>query len=400
MIHKHRRKYIQTPKLFKNHSPNVVTEEEGREDVHCQCLCLPEDITCCSSCWEVQRINDCAFPVITNDTNVISPVLTKRFTPEITHPSPIIGESFPEDNSPTLTCTVSSSPIIGNYSFRKRARQSSPEDRAASTIQPNSPDLFSQNSPFNNIISDVNSDQSESPPKISQTNTQLSEKCAAIEIVSSEDEIKSSNHVPEKSFAFNTPKRDLLESPFKISQINTQISEKCAAIEVISNSEHESNQPSSVSSENNYLISFETVSSANPSITNNKLTYKRKRYKKNGLARKLQNCISYKNSSIAMWLHEQQFSRYSTESCTTTLLLQISDFWEEYNNFVIRCINKENDNSCIVLVSINNVNSFKPYKNAKFCLYQPYKTKLIKYNSELLKCFCNISRIKMCDKED
>lgn len=292
---------------------------------------------CCSACCEVQHINELTANNHHTNLTSLSPILPRTAVPdEVICPSPVLGKRISAEKSPVLTHTRGSSPVIGSYSFKKRARQSTPTDGFSLVIEPSSPDvLFTPASTSYNISNDDNSDQSQSPIKISPILTQTVEKYDSIELICSADEVNKSKQI------------------FSVSSSGYN--------------------------------SFSVSTSA---------TTKKKRYKKNGLAKQLQKCISYKNSSIAMWLHEQQFSNHHT-SHFVVITLKITEFWEECNNFVMHCSYVSENDSCFAIISINNLNSFVPYKNAKFCLYAPYKTKRIKYNLEEFECFYNISRIKM-----
>lgn len=112
-----------------------------------------------------------------------------------------------------------------------------------------------------------------------------------------------------------------------------------------------------------------------------------------------------------MWLHEQQFNKYCAEYDTLpSYRMKIEDFWEEYGNLVVYCsytyenieagICEEESDFCVAIINTNIVNNFVPIKNRVFCLYMPYRVKLVRYKSALLKCFCDISRISMYNLED
>lgn len=304
---------------------------------------------CCPSCWEVQHLNELAANNTHADLMSLSPILTRTTVPdvEVKCTTPVLIKRISEELSPILThssnVNLSNSPVIGSYSSKKRVRQLRETDEFCLVIEPSSPDnLFSQSSQSLNISNDDISEQSQtSPVKISQICTQATvENSEPIELISSGDEeIKNTNQA--------------------LSSLN------CSSFSVGTD-----------------------VNSSASTIS------KKKRYKKNGLAKRLQKCVNYKNSSTAMWLHEQQISKNNhTES--DVLLLRVRDFWEECNNFVMHCSYVDINNFCFVIISIENVNRFVPHKNAMFCLYAPYKTKRIEYNAEVLECFCNISRIKM-----
>lgn len=371
MALKQRRKCIQSLKAFNNVQPSLRALLEQENNTHFVCnsrkLENPSEMVC-SACLEVQHINEYQSTNAKNSPSVsISPTLTRSAAStddEVIALSPVLGKRFSEETSPILV-HGSTSPVIGNYSLRKRTKQSTPTNCVDLKIEQVSPEVFcTQTSTSYTINNDDNSDQSESPLKITQILTQNDEKVTRIELVPSDDESKSSGT--------------------KVFSLSERLS----------------------SSECSYSISCETTSSGvSDNNTGNTVQSfcKRKRYKKNGLAKRLQKCISYKNSSVAMWLHEQRFSKYSTENDTShTHILRVTDFWEECNNFVMYCnsiLENNGENSdCIVIIGINNINGFVPYKNTKFFLYTPYITKLINYNSKLLKCFCNISRIKACDE--
>lgn len=369
MALKQKRRFIQTSKVV-NSVPSILSSKLVQED---NTHCIPVEandvleITCCTSCLEVEYINENAEVSTSNNCTVISPILTRAAVPEVTYPSPVLNKyKCEETKSPVLTRTcISSSPVIGNYSFRKRAKLSRTTKFNATTIESSSPDIFlTQGSAvhINNDDDDDSREQSPSPIKISQICSQNVEKCNTIELIDSEDEIKN--------------------------------------YQVFSSSKSLS------SSSYSYSINSEFISSASDNNTGTVCTkvFKRKRYKKKGLAKQLQKCITYKNSSVAMWLHEQQFNKYHTDcDATHTHILRIKEFWEDCGNFVLYCdyvLNKDNNDFCFVIISINNIISFVPYTNAKFYLYPPYITKVVEYNSKCLKCFCNTFRIKLYESKN
>lgn len=333
-------------------TPERVQSIPNQED-NTQCPPAAESEICCSTCWEVQNLNEFSANNTHTDFIPLSPILTRTTVlnddDEVKCTTPVLIKRLSEELSPVLTHSninnFSSSPVIGNYSLQKRTKQFASTDDFSLVIEPSSPDnLFSQtSSTSHNISNDENGEQSQSTPiKISQICTQTTvEKPAAIELISSsDDEIKTSNQT------FTT-------SSFDCNSVSTDVNS-----------------------------STSTVIS------------KKKRYKKNGLAKRLQTCVNYKNSSVAIWLHEQQFAKNQID-IDVVLLLRVCDFWEDCNNFVMHCCYVDKNNFCFVIISIKNANSFVPHKKAIFCLYAPYKTKRIEYNSQVLECYCNISKIKM-----
>lgn len=354
-----RRNDIETPEVISSVSDNINSEQEVQGKISCICTTEAESLQkICYSCSNVQNV---------------SPVLSRQ-SPEVTYLSPILSKRLSPEQSPVLNkISITKSPIIGNYSsFRKRKRELTPPESATLTIEHSSPDsLFSQ---VSTSYYDINNDRerSESPCNISQMYTPCSQRLHQIEIVSSDDETNTPTSLVSKRL-FTNPTED-----------SVSIEPVCSDDEM-----------------KDSLISFSDCSCSLSSASDNLVVknIKRKRYKKNGLARRLQKCITEKNSSTAMWLHEQQFSKYCSDF-DKSFLLKINDFSMEYSNFVIHCSNEEDNDSCIVIIHVNNVSSFVPCKNAKFRLYPPYITKQVNYNSELLKVFCNVSRIKMCDATD
>lgn len=335
---------------------------------------VSKEMLCCSSCWEVQHINNCILTVSNNEAPLMSPTLINRPTPISPQISPLLTQLESPvlgRRTPSFTETYKNtdeSPVIGSYTTRKRARETISTDSDIPKIEAVSPDILS---------------------------TQMT-ICTY--------NINSDNDCPSAS-----------QSPIKISQMTTQNSEKFDPIELIfSNDDSENDEINSVLRESpplNYSFPDSTAiahSTYSSTIESSCKTTKKKRYKKKGLASILQKCIKNKSCSTAIWLHEQQFNKYGTDTLPTQIM-NIDDFWEEYSNFVLRCsyifkndtevISGVESDSCIVILHTSLINSFVPCKNKKFCLYTPYTIKFIRYNTKLLKCFCNVSRFKMYEPE-
>lgn len=377
------------------------------KDVSCSqdesaCTCNVDKVSslkCCSSCWEVQHIYNHSLTPNINTLPAQTTPSPRIFTPEQMSPtltyikSPVLGTTTPQKHPPgsarlSTVESITASPVIGNYISRKRAKQFKPTNSDFVEIRRMSPDIFSsQMSSFS--ITD-HSSPPQSQFKISQVITQdASEMFNSIELIPTQNGAEDS-----ETILLQNSIEPVSSQNFKNSS-SMSISENCSC----------SGQMVSVPG----LSSNNNCSNRNPYSVQN--LPRKKRYAKNGLARKLQKCLKTKMASDAMWMYEKQLNKYCTEyDLTPTHMMNIKEAWEECGNFVLFCscssengeneTDKQESDDCLVIVGNNLKNSLNPCKNVRFHLYKPHKIKVVRYRSELLRCFYCVSRVTMYESKD
>lgn len=283
--------------------------------------------------------------------------------------SPVIGLIEPDKCSPTLTKESNSlfntSPVIGKKrnlaqlrktkrNFNRVKSDNSVASKGSTTsenefrieTEENSPDLFSSQSTYN--IDNC----SQSPEQKNQVNISPieSQKPAHIRIL-----------------------------PFP-SQDSTEISTSIPS-------------SSSITSKSSDSLYHEVVP-------------KKKRYKKNGFAYRLQKCLRKQKSSVGIWHHEHYLNKCDSSVVDKCIKLKVTEISTEFGsvvlvcNFLDNCVKNadQNTNSCIVIIGHNNVvnTSFKP--KCIFKLYEPYNSKRMKYKDEDVLCYYNVSKVLMCSE--
>lgn len=327
--------------------------------------CEPADISWTSSSDDDLHFKD-DYKTIKSTENEAHSVIEPPAV--IDFESPVIGKTAEQESSPLLSQTgnisASASPVIGNYTAIKRARRNICDNNLR--IEQTSPDIFLTQAltVSNPIICEVQSPPT-TPVKISPVKTQ---DCRPIQdtqlFISGEP----------------TPKVPL-------SVINST--------------------DTSASSGN--TVKFSDSTPLSKSCDSSFTKKKRRRCKKNGLASNLQKCIKNKEANVALWLHEQYLNRLE-DVPSESHLLKIEDLWNECGNTVLYCrfiseFPEESDSMvertwCFVLINNEIISYFCPKKGVLFYLYEPYKIKHVEYDSKLLKCFCNVWKVRVFESDE
>lgn len=288
------------------------------------------------------------------------------------HGSPVIGLIEPDQCSPTLTKETNSlfttSPVIGKTRNLARLRKikrnfsriksdNSVASKGSTTSQnefrieteENSPDLFSSVSQSTYNIDNC----SQSPEQKNQIN------------ISPVESQKPAN---------------ICILPFP-SQDSTEISTSIPS----------SNSITSKSSSDS--LYYEVVP-------------KKKRYKKNGLAYRLQKCLRKQKSSVGIWHHEHYLNKGDFSVSDKCVKLKVNEMSNEYGSVVLKCNYLDdcsentdpNTNSCTVIIGHNNVvnTTFKP--NCIFKLYEPYQCKRVKCKEGEFITYYNVCKLLLCSE--
>lgn len=179
-------------------------------------------------------------------------------------------------------------------------------------------------------------------------------------------------------------------------------------------------------------IVTQTLSSEIPNINSsnivtlgsNSSTKKRRKHRKKSLSYKLQKALKKQNCDHAIWQHELYLNKTENYEITNfhndnlALLLLITKFWKEFEINVLECqlLNGEpeiqakfsnlfcNDSNLIdncskidldlcIIVFGSVIHDLNIQIDAKFKLYPPYKTKIIKYYGKRIISFYNVLKI-------
>lgn len=320
--------------------------------------------------------------------------------------SPIIGKNVPEELSPTLNSRddneLDKSPIIGKHFKARRWKK-----RVNSTDFRNKFRTFIRHQTEHNhgnhlnisMYSSSDSSETEDSISISQlTNITTYSKIESLSKAynSSDDELH--NITQDSSIILSQFHKEDID----INHVETQNTSPNTQQVIISQYSSSRDSPILISqnatqNKPDLLSNSSADITATSLLTSSVFLYqkppRRKRYKKNGLAKQLQRCLKHNEASISIWKHELYLNKNHFKDM---ICLEVTIMHKEFQNTIFECtlsnVNSNNNNSTCVVVLSNSILNTDTCPN-ELKLYKPYSESIINWCGRNVDCYYNICRI-------